>query len=181
MALTQVRFVSFPLTKPPPSFVPAVVEVFRSNEEQISTASLEKGLESDGVLQKLCADLQGLGFQVESSKSSGSKLARPVFYGENGEPTLRYEIDGYHPEWRCGLEVEAGRAILGNAIFRDLFQAMVMVDVDHLCLAVPNVYKYKSKGKQKFSKYYDKAIAVADALFGHSRVVIPYGLTVVGY
>src|SRR4029077_2571839 len=142
---------------------PSVVEVFRSHEEQISTNALEKGLESDGVLQKLCAGLQARGCQVESGKSSGTNLARPVFYGENGEPTLRYEIDGYHPEWRCGLEVEAGRAILGNALFRDLFQAMVMVDVDHLCLAVPNVYKYKSKGKQKFSKYYDEATAVAYA------------------
>jgi hypothetical protein len=44
-----------------------------------------------------------------------------------------------------------------------------------------HTYKYKSGGKSKVSKYYEKAVAVADALFGHSRVAIPYGLTVVGY
>ena len=129
----------------------------------------------------MSSDLQDLGFQVEASKQADAKLARPVFFGENGEPTLRYEIDGYQPEWRCGLEIEAGRAILGNAIFRDLFQAMVMVDVDHLCLAVPNTYKYKSGGKPKASGYYAKTVSVVDALYGHSRVVIPYGLTVIGY
>ena len=80
-----------------------------------------------------------------------------------------------------GLEVEAGRAILGNAVFRDLFQAMVMVDVDHLCIAVPISYKYKSNGKPMTSKYYEKTVAVADALYGHSRVTMPFGLTVIGY
>jgi hypothetical protein len=176
-----VRFWSFPRTKPPPDFVTQIVAVFRQHDAAISTVALEKGLESDGVLRVLAASLQAIGFHTESGKAAGGKLARPVFFGEGGEPTLRYEIDAYHSRWRCGLEVEAGRAILGNAIFRDLFQAMVMVDVDHLCLAVPNVYKYKSKGKPMLSRYYDKTVSVSDALFGHSRVVIPYGLTVIGY
>jgi len=104
-----------------------------------------------------------------------------VFFGEGGKASLLYEIDAYHPEWRCGLEVEAGRAILGNAIFRDLFQAMVMTDVDSLCLAVPNIYKYKSGGRGLNSKYYERTVAVAEALYGHSRVEMPYGLTVIGY
>ena len=38
-------------------------------------------------------DLLDLGFQVEASKKSADKLERPVFFGENGIPTLRYEID----------------------------------------------------------------------------------------
>lgn len=104
-----------------------------------------------------------------------------MFFGENGEPSLRYEIDAYHPEWKCGLEVEAGRAILGNAVFRDPFQAMVMTDVDHLCLPVPNVYRYKSRGRDLTSKYYEKTVSIVDALYGHARVSMPFGLTVVGY
>jgi hypothetical protein len=36
---------------------------------------------------------------------------------------------------------------MGNAVYRDLVQALVMVQVDHLVLAVPNVYKYQSGGK----------------------------------
>ena len=181
MPVSEVRFMSFPRTKPPPVFIRPIVAVFQKYEEQISTILLEKGLESDGVLKVLCDDLRTLGFEIEAGKGRESKLGRPVFYGENGDPQLRYEVDGYHPEWRCGLEVEAGRAILGNAIFRDLFQAMVMVDVDHLCLAVPNVYKYKSRLKPRANRYYEKTVSVADALYGHTRVALPYGLTVIGY
>lgn len=181
MSVSQVRFTSFPRTKPPPGFIPSIIAVFQKHEPRISTTSLEKGLESDGVMKILCDDLRTLGFEVETGKGAGAKLGRPVFYGENGEPQLRYEVDGYHTAWRCGLEIEAGRAILGNAIFRDLFQAMVMVDVDHLCLAVPNTYKYKSRLKPKSSRYYEKTIAVADALYGHTRATMPYGLTVIGY
>jgi hypothetical protein len=180
-ATTTVRFTSFPRTIPPPTFISRLIEVFRRHEPTISTIALTKGLESNPVLRILAPDLETLGFAVEAAKTRGKKIERPVFYGENGEPSLRYEIDAYHSEWRCGLEVEAGRAILGNAIFRDLFQAMVMTGVDHLCLAVPNTYKFKSGGRPLTSRYYDRTVAVADALFGHSRVTMPYGLTVVGY
>jgi hypothetical protein len=178
---STVRFTSFPRTKPPPHFVASIVSAFQARESSISSVALKKGLESDGVLKQLIVELRKLGFTVEASKTSGSKIARPVFYGENGQPSLRYDIDAYHTEWRCGLEVEAGRAILGNAIFRDLFQAMVMTDVDHLCLALPNVYKYTSTGRALSVPYYAKAVSIADALYGHTRVSMPYGLTIIGY
>jgi hypothetical protein len=178
---TTVRFTSFPQTKPPPEFVSSIVEVFRNHEPLISTIALAKGLESDPVLKELASDLANLGFIVETAKAKKAKIPRPVFYGENGLPSLRYDIDAYHPLWRCGLEVEAGRAILGNAIFRDLFQAMVMTDVDHLCLGIPNLYKHKSGGRTVIVRYYDKAISIASALYGHTRVAMPYGLTVIGY
>jgi len=178
---SQIRYSSFPRTKPSPSFVKSVVDVFKANEAAISTIQLKKGLESNQVLSVLSNGLAEIGFAVETGKTADKKLHRPVLYGENNEPTLRYEIDAFHPDWQRGLEVEAGRAILGNALFRDLFQAMVMVDVNHLCLAVSNVYKYKSGGKDMSSKDYEKAISIADALLGHSRAQIPYGLTVIGY
>ena len=178
---TTVRFTSFPQTMPPPDFVPLIVDIFRNHEPTISTIALAKGLESDPVLKELAGDLANIGSVVETAKATKGKIPRPVFYGENGLPSLRYDIDAYHPLWRCGLEVEAGRAILGNAIFRDLFQAMVMTDVDHLCLGIPNLYKHKSAGRNITVKYYEKAISIAGALYGHTRVTMPYGLTVIGY
>jgi hypothetical protein len=177
----SIRFSSFPRTKPSPQFIKPIVDIFKSHENEISTILLKKGLESNQVLTILCGDLQTLNFEVETGKTATQKIHRPVFYGENGEPTLRYEIDAYHIEWKCGLEIEAGRAILGNALFRDLFQAMVMVDVNHLCLAIPNSHKYKSGGKEMISKDYDKAVAIADALFGHGRNLMPYDLSLIGY
>lgn len=178
---TTIRFTSFPQTEPPPSFVSKVVASFQSCESAISTTLLGKGLTSDKVLEHLRTSLVSLEFAVESGKEKKCKIDRPVFFGENGVPTLRYQIDAYNAEWRCGLEVEAGRAWMGNAVYRDLVQALVMVQVDHLVLAVPNAYKYLSAGKPVVSYDYGNTVAVAGALFGHTRVKIPYGLTVIGY
>ncbi len=120
MKTSTIRFSTFPRTEPPPGFVEDVVAVFRQHESEIATETKDKGLKSDEVLAVLGPDLADLGFQVEASKKKVDKLERPVFFGENGIPTLRYEIDAYHPTWKCGLEVEAGRGWMGNAVYRDL-------------------------------------------------------------
>jgi hypothetical protein len=143
--------------------------------------TLEKGLTSDAVLAQLRPDLSSLGFAVELGKTSGTKIKRPVFFGENGAPELQYEIDAFHAEWRCGLEIEAGRAWMGNAVYRDLIQALVMVQLECLVLAVPNRYRYQSGGRSTMSKDYENTCAVADALFGHSRIRMPYRLVLIGY
>lgn len=181
MGESSIRFTSFPRTEPPPVFTDAVVRTFRAHETTIGTLGLKKGLTSDEVLQVLRDDLVALGFQVESGKQRVNKIERPVFYGENGVPALRFEIDGYHPEWRCGLEVEAGRGWMGNAVYRDLVLALVMVQVDHLVLAVANGYRYKNANRPVVSADYENTVAVADAIYGHTRVRMPYGLVVIGY
>jgi hypothetical protein len=70
---------------------------------------------------------------------------------------------------------------MGNAIYRDLIQAMVMVDLAHLILAVPLGYRYLSGGKPVTSKDYENTVSVADALYSHTRIKMPFGLTVIGY
>src|SRR5919107_43920 len=107
MKPSTIRFSTFPRTEPPPGFVEDVVAAFRQHEDEIATETNKKGLKSDDVLAVLGSGFTNLGFQVEASKKKVDKLERPVFFGENGILTLRYEIDGYHPEWKCGLEVEA--------------------------------------------------------------------------
>jgi hypothetical protein len=64
-----------------------------------------------------------------------------------------------------------------NAVYRNLVQAAVMVGVDYLCLAVANAYKYESA----VSRDYLKATQLADAIYGHSRLQLPYNLIVIGY
>ncbi len=181
MKSTGIRFSTYPRTDPPPDFVHEIVNEFYLVESLISTIDLKKGLTSDAVLKHLTPGLQELGFDVEMGKQLDQKIQRPVFFGENGAPTLKYEIDAYHDEWRCGLEVEAGRAWMGNAVYRDLIQASVMVGVDWLCMAVPNTYKYKASGRESISRDYENTCAVADALYGHSRMRLPYSLVVIGY
>lgn len=181
MATAYPSFQSFPRTEPPPAFTHDLVAVFAEHRPMIDTIALTKGLTSDRVLTKIRKSLEAIGFEAETGKRQHEKIERPVFYGAQGKPTLRYEIDAYHPEWRCGLEVEAGRAGRGNAIYRDLIQAMVMAQVDWLALAVPVSYKHKSNKRDVSSKDYDKACAVAEVLYGHSRFVMPYNLIVIGY
>lgn len=178
---STIRFSTFPRTEPPPGFVQEVVATFRDHENEIATEINDKGLKSDDVLNVLGPDLRDLGFQIEASKKKVDKIERPVFFGENGIPTLRYEIDGYHPDWKCGLEVEAGRGWMGNAVYRDLIQAAVMVGIDYLCLAVSNMYKYKSSGRPATSRDYENARQLAEALYGHSRLHLPYNLVLIGY
>jgi hypothetical protein len=80
--MSTVRYTSFPHTKPPPSFVPKVVEIFRSHEPKISTQALAKGLESDPVLRMLADDLATLGFSVEGGKARGKNFATCVLRTE---------------------------------------------------------------------------------------------------
>ena len=177
----SIRFSTFPRTRPPPGFLAGLVARFEEHAGEIGTPYLEKGLTSDEVLAVLRPDLIDLGFEVEASKQIGDKIRRPVFFGENAQPELQYEVDAWHPEWLAGLEIEAGRAWMGNAIYRDLIQALVIVDMDHLILAVPQGYRYKSGGRVTASRDYDNTVAVAQALYAHSRVEMPFSLCVIGY
>ena len=119
------------------------------------------------------ASLENIGFLVEGRQQT--TIHRPVFFGENGEATVRYQIDSYQPDWRCGLEVEAGRAWNGNAVHRDLIQGLVMTDIDFLVIAVPNLYRPGN------IRTYDKSKDLAKALYGHSRMKLPYKLLIIGY
>jgi hypothetical protein len=90
------------------------MDVFKAHQGDIGTVSLSRGLSSDAVMAILRDKLQAMGFSIEASKQYAGKLKRPVFFGEDGRPSRQYEIDGFHPEWRCGIEIEAGRAWMGN-------------------------------------------------------------------
>ena len=177
----SIRFSTFPRTLPPPSHTMKVRDIFRKHATKIGTKNLAKGLSSDKVLSILRPDLVDIGFLVEAGKTAADKIRRPVFFGENGKPKLQYEVDAYNEDWKYGLEVEAGRAWMGNAIYRDLVQALVMVELETLVLCVPNFYKYKKGVNGVASHDYDNTVAVADTIYGHIRIVMPYRLIVIGY
>ena len=85
------------------------MDVFERHHSEIDTVALPRGLTSDEAMGVLAPDLEAIGFTVERGKKAKQKIERPVFFGENGTPTVRYQVDGYHAVWRCGLEIEAGR------------------------------------------------------------------------
>ena len=176
-----VRYQTFPRTVNPPEFAEQVAKIFRDHEHQISTTILKKGLTSDKVLQVIRADLEKVGFECEKSKTASGKINRPVLFGENGKTKVSYDIDASNPEWHAVLEVEAGRAWKGNAIYRDLIRASVMVGVKFLILAVPNVYTYKVSGKTSTSTDYKNTWNLADVLYGNDSFRLPYQLMLIGY
>lgn len=106
----EIQYHCYPRTRVPPEFAEDVVEAFREHKETIATRNQDDGLKSDRVLQTVRPELEEIGFEVEEGNRKEEKIFRPVLFGANGEPQLQYEVDGYHPEWECGLEVEAGRA-----------------------------------------------------------------------
>jgi hypothetical protein len=138
-------------------------------------------MKSDLVLEVIADDLEGtLGFEVERGKKVAGKLHRPVFFGDRGTFLRAYEIDAFHKDLGIALEVEAGRATMGNAIYRDLIQASLMVDARFLALAVPLEYRYGQKLTKEPS--YAKAYSVVEAIYGSKRLALPFeGLLLIGY
>src|ERR1044071_6991313 len=120
----MAEFEYFPSTQRPPAFIAKVVSIFGKHASSISALSKKSRASSDEVLSLVCADLEALKFVVEKGKTRLGQIQRPVFCGRNGKPKLQYQVDSYHHKYRCGLEVERGRSIMGNAFYRDLVQAM---------------------------------------------------------
>ncbi len=178
--MTSIRFTTFPSTRPPPEFVVSAYRVFVEQEHAIGT-ELGNNAKSNAVLAAVRPGLSALGYAVEGSDEQNKRINRPVFFGENGYPSLNYQVDAFHPDYDCGIEIEAGRATRSNAIYRDIVQAMIMTQVSHLIIAVPLVYRYQSAGKPSESLDYQITVEVARAIYGHDRVSLPFGLTVLGY
>jgi hypothetical protein len=149
-----------------------VVAVFSGAQPSIdSTTTFESRMESDDVLRVIEPGLIGLGFAVESGKSRDGKLPRPVFFGDEGTYLRTYEIDAFESEQGIALEVEAGRATMGNAIYRDLIQGSLMVDARFLVLGVPVEYRYGTKPTREPS--YAKTYSIVEAIYGSPRLRLP--------
>ena len=95
---------------------------------------------------------------------------------------MAYEVDAFQPADGIALEVEAGRGALGNAGYRDLIQASLMVDVDYLLLAVLIEYRFRVNGKPRVSKSYQDTRARLQAIYASQRLVLPLrGVLLIGY
>ena len=193
----SIQYHHYPSNQNPPAHLEEIVGVFRNNKAKIlsSKYSYVKGSDgnetlqmpngqkvtSDTVLDCISDGLEKIGFQVEKGKKAEDKIFRPVTFGLNGIPDLEYEIDAYWEENAVGLEVEYGRSTMGNAIYRDLIQGMIMNNVNHLVIAVANKYRYKSNGKKIEKDDFTKCCEICNALVNHGRVELPFSVTIIGY
>ena len=103
-----------------------------------------------------------------------------MFFGDEGSYLRTYEIDAFQAKEGIALEVEAGRATMGNAIYRDLIHGSLMVDARYLVLAVPQEYRYGERSTKEPS--FAKTYSVVEAIYGSERLSLPFdGLLLVGY
>lgn len=181
---TYPRWRFFPAFQPPPAWARDLTGIFMSSRPAIdSMVEHPKRMESNDVLRILADDLETkMGFTVERGKKRLGKLPRPVFFGDEGSYLRTYEIDAFEPTNGIALEVEAGRATMGNAIYRDLIQGSLMVDARFLALAVPLEYRYQSGARLTREPSYTKTYSVVEAIYGSPRLTLPFdGLLLIGY
>lgn len=173
------RWIYYPRSDPPPSWVKDVVAVFARCRSQLDTVEVHN--KSDAVLAVVKPGLERVGFRVEGGEKE-PVIHRPVYFGEGGIPERKYQIDSYHPSLRIGLEVEAGRSIRGNAVYRDLIQASLIVNLDYFALAIPQRYRFKANERGYEDKPYEFGLTLLDAIYGSSRLKLPLkGLLFLGF
>jgi hypothetical protein len=134
------------------------------------------------VLKEIQVGLQALGYVVEKGKKKADRIVRPVLFGEQGHARVNYEVDAVLDNQGVLLEVEAGRGMMGNAVYRDLIRTSLIVGAMYLALCVMDEYRYKSGGKIMTSRDFQLASDQLDAIYASGRLDFPFdGVLLVGY
>lgn len=172
------RFIFFPRSIGPPSWVGRLTAAFSVNRAALDTEAGRQS-ESNQVLAIIRPKLRDMGFRVEDK---GGHIPRPVLFGEGGKMEKEYRIDAYDEQNKVVLEVEAGRGAKGNAVHRDLINLSLVVDADYAAIAVPIEYRYKQKGRTMKEPAYKKHYDLLDAIYSSGRLKFPFrGVLLIGY
>jgi hypothetical protein len=157
------------------------VGVVRQARDEIDSATVA-ALNSDGVLAHLAPGLVPLGYTVETSKKAADQIRLPVLFGDRGDERVAYHVDAAHEQLGIVVEIEAGRGARGNAVYRDLVRAALLVDVRYLVMGVMREYHHKSGGRPVVVQSYRDAKDQLDAIYASGRLVLPFeGLLLFGY
>ena len=175
---SKLRWHIFPRSRSTTAHQQALIDVFRSVEESISTP--ENGLSSTEVLATVRPGLQSIGYEVET----GRRVSRPVLFGENDQSLKSYNVDGWHEESKTVLEVEAGQAVENNRFALDVLKALSIQSALNLVIAVPANYypeRLRRDGKPP-KKDFDEVAKVLDGLYASGRVILPLdSILLIGY
>jgi hypothetical protein len=105
-----------------------------------------------------------------------------VLFGDNGTTRVKQELDGWHPDLKIIMEVESGRAIQGNAIYRDLVRASLVAGADYLALGVRQLYTFKNSGRASTQNDFATTTDAMDSVYASGRLVLPFkGVLVFGW
>lgn len=171
----------YPNSTRPPGWARELVMAV-ANVRQVIDSTQVLGLTSNAVLAKLQPGLKNLGYRVEVDKKAGSRIRRPVLFGEGGKERVAYEVDAAHDELGIVVEIEAGRGARGNALYRDLVRASLIVDARFLVLGMMKEYRHQSGAREVTVQSYRDAKDVLDAVFASGRLRLPFeGVLLFGY
>lgn len=177
----MINWMFYPRNSKAPEHILEIVKGFEAVSESVDSEKLAKKDQpsSNEVLEKMEPYLTSLGYEVEKSKAAEDKIRIPVYYGSNGSETVAYEVDAYLDTKKTVIEVEAGQATINYKFLKDFYEACLMDDIDYLCIAVCNEYKY---GTNQHSFDFKKVTEFFDAMYMSNRVSIPLkGILIVGY
>jgi hypothetical protein len=166
-----------------PEWVAPLLSVVAGAEANICTEVERQGLTSDAVLAALADGMRALGYEVESGKQAVNKVRRPVLFGENGVATVTYEVDAAHDDHGIIVEVEAGRGARGNAAYRDIVRASLILDARFLVLMMPLSYRISTGTTRATSvPAYRDARDMLEAIYASRRLSLPFeGVLLIGY
>lgn len=168
----MINYQLFPKSQQISSDLLAVVNVFQTNEEVISSKTQE--LSSNEVLAVVADGLEKLGFTIEKSKRKDDKIKIPVLFGRNGNLEKSFDADGVNLTTKTVIEVEAGRGVTNYQFLKDLFQACMMQEIDVLIISLRNNYK----GNHDF----ETVVTFFDTLYVSGRLTLPLKrILIIGY
>ncbi len=175
------EWVYYPVRTRPPAWVNQFVGVVRTAQATVGSMSVS-GLTSDRVLSELRPGLEVLGYRVEAGKLKNQRIHLPVLFGDQGRERVAWEVDAVHDELGIVVEIEAGRGARGNALYRDLIRASLLVDVRYLVLGLMLSYRHKSAGRDVDVASYREGREVLDAVYASGRLALPFeGILLFGY
>ena len=168
----MINYQLFPKSQQISSDLLAVVNVFQTNEDVISSKTQE--LQSNEVLAVVAEGLEKIGFTIEKSKRKDDKIKIPVLFGRNGNLEKSFDADGVNLTTKTVIEVEAGRGVTNYQFLKDLFQACMMQEIDVLIIAVRNNYKGNSD--------FETVLTFFDTLYVSGRLTLPLKrILIIGY
>jgi len=151
-----------PKDREPPPHVDEVGAALRQIEPQIAKLWSGSGIDGRPVAALLSERLPS--WEAERAGS----LQELSWAGAEIRP---FRVDGQRDSGRSIIEIEGGGALQNNRLHRDLLNTMLLDDVEHLVLVVPNRVHNRSP--------YEYAVAFSTRL--RAKGLLPDDLTVTVY
>ena len=165
----MINYQYFPKNRVLPEHLRQVVDIFHQQTTKIDSERTH--LKSNEVLAAVAPFLKEIGYKTEPIDGM---IEVPVLFGRNGTIDKYFAADGYNPNTKTVIEIEAGRAYTNNQFLKDFFQACMMNEADYLVIAVRNTYRENPD--------FDKIFQFFETMFLSERLNLPLvGILLIGY